>query len=315
MMKHLGLLAAMALCLSLSACGKKEESLEATRIDNPQAKEISTEEKQTRRRRTVSRPDCAVLDQPALLNIIFHPRRDPNAGTTDELDVFFPVAGGVRLGGRLHVAKKDSPVILFFHGNGEIASDYDDLAPLYTDMGVTLLVVSYRGYGKSGGEPTASDLLDDAMEVYRQTPKMLSERGGLDGSRLFLMGRSLGSAAASEIASLAGDEIDGLIIESGFASAVPFGVRIIEGAPEELKKGVSGFDNAEKIKRVAVPTLIIHGEVDMLVPVGNARTLHESSGAENKRLVIIPNAGHNDTLLRGRDIYFPAIRDLIFDQL
>ena len=57
-------------------------------------------------------------------------------------------------GGSLVVAAPDAPVILYFHGNGELASDYDMLAPLYTAKGITLLVADYRGYGRSGGTPT-----------------------------------------------------------------------------------------------------------------------------------------------------------------
>jgi alpha-beta hydrolase superfamily lysophospholipase len=74
------------------------------------------------------------------------------------------VEPGIVLGGRLYPAAPDSPAILFFHGNGEIAEDYDDIAPLYIQMGITLLVMDYRGYGTSG--LTASHLLSDAVAVF-----------------------------------------------------------------------------------------------------------------------------------------------------
>lgn len=314
-MKSLGLPVLVTFCLVLSACGKNEEPAEvkvevgAEKVTSPKQKGILPDE--GKGRRMVLRPDCALLDQPEALRTIFYPRRDPEPA--DELDIFFPVADGIRLGARLHIAEKDSPVILLFHGNGEIASDYDRDSILYKEMGVSLLVVDYRGYGKSDGFPTASALLDDATAVYRQVRHVLAERG-LDGSRLFIMGRSLGSAAAIEAASHAGDEIEGLIIESGFASALPFIKNKRGSLPDDLKGGADGFANAKKISRLDIPTLIIHGQADRLLPVGHGKKLYESCGGEQKRLVIIPNAGHNNLLHRGRDLYFSALREFIFGQ-
>ncbi len=228
-------------------------------------------------------------------------------------DIFFPVAAGLRLGGRLYIAEKDSPLILYFHGNGEIASDYDLSSASYTEIGVSLLVVDFRGYGKSGGYSTASFLLNDATAVYRQARDLLSERG-LDVSRLFIMGRSLGSAAAIEAAFHAGDDIDGLIIESGFASARPFIGGPAGPLPDKVKAGIAGFANAEKISHLNVPTLVIHGEADRLLPIEHGRKLYESCGGEQKKLVSIPNAGHNDLSSTGKALYFSAIREFIFGQ-
>lgn len=259
----------------------------------------------------MSRPDCSLLDQPAVLNTMFYPRRDFRPGGADDSDVMFPVADGVGVGGRLFTAGKDSPVVLLFHGNGEIASDYDGIAPAYIDMGISLLVADYRGYGRSEGSPTASALLDDAAVIYQSARGIIAERG-LESSRLFIMGRSLGSAAALEIASNAGDEIGGLIIESGFSSALRLVERLGGSIPEGAKEGARGFDNAEKMARVTVPTLIIHGEEDQLIPVDNGRTLYEACRVERKKLVIIPTAGHNDLLSYGPREYFGAIRELVF---
>jgi alpha-beta hydrolase superfamily lysophospholipase len=309
-------MAAMICGLLLISCDKKEEPVvqktEAT------TEEVRKETKATpakaipesfqQRKSLASRPDCLLLDRPDALKVIFYPRRDRHPERTDEFDVFIPVAEDVRLGGRLHVAQQDSPVILLFHGNGEIASDYDYESGFYKQIGVSILVVDYRGYGKSDGTPTASALLDDATVTYQQARGILSDRG-LNDSRLFIMGRSLGSAAALEAASHAGDAIDGMIIESGFASALPF----IQGPlSDDMKQGVAGFDNASKIKRLSIPALIIHGQADQLIPVRNAKLLYDNCGAEQKSLVVIPNAGHNDLIPRGKDLYFSAIRDFIF---
>ena len=254
-----------------------------------------------------------MLDRPEVSRVLFHPRRDPPQRPVPMRvrPVRIPVDKGVAVSGRLHRVNLTGPTMLFFHGNGEIASDYDGISPLYTGLGINLLVVDYRGYGSSDGQPTASHLLADAVKVYEQIGSLLVEHE-LKIKPLFVMGRSLGSAAALEIAGHAGGGIAGLVVESGFADTLPLlatlGLRWeLEGAGE-IK---NGFGNLDKIAQAHVPTLIIHGEGDRLIPVDNARALYEHSGAVDKRLVTIPSAGHNDLLFTGQEPYFEALRAFI----
>jgi len=160
-----------------------------------------------------------ILDRPEVTRQLFHPRREYSIGfsTPEVRQINIPVEPDVNLGGRLYPAGVDDPAVLFFHGNGEIASDYDHIAPHFTQIGVSLFVVDYRGYGRSDGRPLATTLLSDAVKVYHSTPGILAENN-LKPPKTFIMGRSLGSAAAIEIAVQAGAEINGLIIESGFSS-------------------------------------------------------------------------------------------------
>lgn len=258
-----------------------------------------------------------LLDRPEVSRVLFHLRRDlPGSVTPPGARlVRVQVQEGVSVGGRLYYADPEAPAILYFHGNGEIASDYDGIAPLYLQAGANLLVMDYRGYGLSDGRPTASLLLADAVTVYEKTASVLRQHGvlgehELSRERLFVMGRSLGSAAAIEIALHAGDEIAGLILESGFAHTLPLlatlGLRI-SGASEER----DGLGHLDKIAQISAPTLIIHGERDYLIPLENGRALYEHSGAADKRLVTIPRAGHNDLLFVGQRAYFEAIQAFV----
>jgi pimeloyl-ACP methyl ester carboxylesterase len=261
------------------------------------------------------------LDRPEVSRVLFHPRRDlPNRPLPPRArPVRIEVDKGVAISGRLHHAKPEGPTILFFHGNGEIASDYDAISPLYTGLGINLLVVDYRGYGLSDGEPSASHLLADAVTVYAKISPLLAEHG-LHRDQLFVMGRSLGSAAAVEIAVHAKNQIAGLIIESGFAYTMPLlatlGLRLELKRTDKTLDGSAehefGFGNPDKIARVLVPTLIIHGEADWLIPVENGHALYERAGTADKRLVTIPHAGHNDLLFAGQNTYFEAIRTFLF---
>src|SRR4030042_4957592 len=159
-----------------------------------------------------------VLDRPEILRAIFHPRREypPSPRVTGARALAIEGEPHVSLGARLFPASRQAPAILYWHGNGEIAADYDGLAPLYTQAGITLLVVDYRGYGTSDGSPTCSNLLSDAVTVFDAVQEIF-ERQALAPLRLYVMGRSLGSAAAIEVAAGAGDALNGLIVEGGVA--------------------------------------------------------------------------------------------------
>lgn len=253
-----------------------------------------------------------VLDQPQVLQVLFYPRREEEATfiPPSARPVAFEVKPGLTIGGRLYPAGVRAPAILFFHGNGEIAADYDDLAPLYTRQGITLLVVDYRGYGTSGGAPTAGHLLADAVAIFGQAGRVL-EDCGLTPPRLYAMGRSLGSAAAIEVALRAGRRLAGLIVESGFADTfgllARLGLRVV-GVEEEH----DGFGNAAKMEQIHTPTLVIHGRSDMLIPAGDGQELYRRCAATDKRLVLIPGAGHNDLMLVGVAAYFGAIRAFVW---
>jgi alpha-beta hydrolase superfamily lysophospholipase len=253
----------------------------------------------------------SILDDPRVLNVLFYPRKQMGLpfSTFDQRDILIETGEGITLGGRLYPAGEHAPAILYFHGNGEIAADYDDIAPLYQKESITLLVVDYRGYGRSQGSPTASSLLTDAVSSFTSLDGIISGNG-LSPTRLFAMGRSLGSAAAIEVAEHAGNRLAGLIIESGFAHTFALLSRLgvhIEDADEER----DGFGNLSKIKRLELPTLIIHGGEDMLIPPSEGRALYASCAAERKQLVIIPGAGHNDLMYRGREQYFHSIREFV----
>ena len=253
-----------------------------------------------------------MLDRPEVLSILFYPRRDFSSSHGEGHDVLVPVAENISIGGRLHIVDTDAPIVVLFHGNGEIASDYDGIWPLYEQIGVSLLIMDYRGYGKSDGTPTCSALLDDSMAIYKSLPYVLSKHG-LDKCRLFIMGRSLGSAAAIEIASHADNEIAGLIIESGFASSLRLIERLSGGSlSPQMREEASGFDNESKMERISIPTLIIHGEQDMIIPFSNGEILFQKCKSDKKQFVPIAGAGHNDLLYFGQDKYFSAIREFVF---
>lgn len=258
----------------------------------------------------VSEIDYGKLDRPEIVRFLFHPRteRETSVRRSETLEIMIPSQDGMLIGGRFHMAVKSSPNILFFHGNGEIVADYDDLGPLYNRMGIGFLAVDYRGYGRSTGHPSNTSMMRDAHTVFSFTERWLRNYGY--PGPLIVMGRSLGSASALEIAACYSTQIDGLIIESGFARTGPLlrllGFDMAEaGLTEE-----DGFRNLDKVKSFSKPTLVIHAERDHLIPLTEGQMLYTASPAREKHLLVIPEADHNDIFMRGLDEYLGAINHL-----
>jgi alpha-beta hydrolase superfamily lysophospholipase len=253
----------------------------------------------------------SLFDRPEILSFVFHPRKDIQEGylRPNWHDHAIGVEEGVTIGCRFYIAEQDAPNLLYFHGNGEIVSDHDNLAPIYNKRKINLFVADYRGYGTSTGTPTFSAMLKDAHILFDAFCEILSKQG-FTGS-LFLMGRSLGSASVIEIAYHDQDRLKGMVIESGFAD--PLGLFQRLGIPIgqwEMEKAVV-LSNIDKVQSITVPTLIIHGENDFIIPVDDGKELYNKSGSEGKRLLIIPGAGHNDLLFLGMEAYFQAIDDFV----
>lgn len=249
-----------------------------------------------------------VLDRPEVLSVLFYPRREVGVPrlVPGVHNVRVPVAPGVAVGGKIFAAGRGAPVVLYFHGNGEIASDYDSIADAYTRIGLTLFVVDYRGYGTSDGAPTATALMADAWACFEKTPEILAERK-IEAGALYVMGRSLGSAAAIEIASRAPDKIAGLIIESGFAYTFALIERIGFLQLPDAFENKDGFGNLDKIAKIKLRTLLLHGERDWLIPISDAEALYDASAADDKTFLRVPAAGHNDLMQVGFKAYFEAI--------
>ncbi|HOW82779.1 MAG TPA: alpha/beta hydrolase [Spirochaetota bacterium] len=256
--------------------------------------------------------DYSVFDRPEILLFLFHPRIEdgPVIGDKYLVNLAIPVDQGVSLGAKMFLAARESSTILFFHGNGEIVADYDDVGSLFMRMGINFLAVDYRGYGRSGGTPTVSAMMRDSHEVFRFCRKWLGDQGYT--GPLIVMGRSLGSAPALELASCYPAEIDGLIIESGFAYTVPLlGILGIDAGDYGIDEE-KGFLNAEKIKRYRGPTLVIHAERDHIIPFSDGEVLFASSAAEkdNKTFLKIPEANHNTIFVHGLEQYLKAVADI-----
>ncbi len=258
----------------------------------------------------LSKIDYSDYDRWEIARFVFYPRPEWTAlANPEDSDgvMLIPVENGIVVGSRFHrAADKTAPAILFFHGNGEIVADYDDIAGLFTEAGLHFYPVEYRGYGRSTGMPTITSMMRDSHVIFAHTLDWL-EKNGFTGP-LIVMGRSLGSASALELAAHYRDRIGGLIIESGFAYTGPLlqlmGVNLqMLGLTEE-----QGFRNIDKIAAYGGPTLVIHAEYDQIIPYSDGQALYERSPAAIKKLLKIPGANHNDIFFQGMKDYMETVR-------
>lgn len=259
--------------------------------------------------------DLSFLDQPQVLGVLFPVVYSPlylpgQLPPPDAPSYFIEVEEGIRINCGFWVKDKDYPSILYFHGNGETVADYQWIAPFYNQRGLNLFVADYRGYGLSEGRPTVSNMISDAHAIFKGFREIISKEGFKPS--LFLMGRSLGSLPAIELAFNYQEEIRGLIIESGTANNFrglwnSLGINQKEAVLNED----SLFLNKVKVRQVNRPTLIIHGEYDQIISVEDGKELYQNSGTEQKRLLIIPGADHNDIMMVDSPLYFSAIEELV----
>ncbi len=289
--------------------------------------------------------DYSAFDRPEVLGITFHPRNDWSPPPATARDYMIPVSREVSVSARFYptgpgttpgtpacgmtprtpghetappgdrtaaATRNGAPCILFFHGNGEVACDYDPVAPVYNRLGINLFVADYRGYGRSGGTPAFSSMVRDAHAVagfFLETMQLQEQSGPL-----FIMGRSLGAVSALEIAFHYAVNFSGIIVESGSANFLRVlshhGLALDPGRTAQVTTALPG-----ELALISMPALIIHGDQDTLVPPEEACRLYSGIGSMTKRLVIIAGAGHNDIMVSGAREYFTAVREFVENSL
>jgi fermentation-respiration switch protein FrsA (DUF1100 family) len=210
-------------------------------------------------------------------------RHDPTqAGLPAAQVVDLASADGTKLVAWHVPPQPGKPLIIYFHGN---AGGLDLRAARFrklTDDGTGLLALSYRGYGGSGGSPTETGLIADANAAYDFAVK------DVPASRIVVFGESLGTGVAVALASER--ETGGLILDAPFTSAADVGAAVYWFAPVHLFMR-DPFRSDRRIGKVRAPLLIIHGERDLIVPIGFGEKLFALAN-EPKRMQRFPQGGH-----------------------
>jgi fermentation-respiration switch protein FrsA (DUF1100 family) len=161
------------------------------------------------------------------------------------------------------------------------------------------LAISYRGYGGSTGSPTQKGLLHDAEAAYAA-----ARAKEYEGRRIVLMGESLGTGVATDMA--AAHEAAALVLDSPYFSALEIAAAHFSFFPVRWLMH-DQFRSDLAIGKIGVPLLIVHGEDDDIVPISSARRLFELAN-EPKTFIAVPGGAH---LVLGRQDVFWRVREWI----
>jgi alpha-beta hydrolase superfamily lysophospholipase len=233
----------------------------------------------------------SLLDHPVVARTIFFPRPTFAPPPSGAHDVMLEVERGVCLHARIHEDSRAVAVIVLFHGNGEVVSDYDTAASQFAQAGGALAVIDFRGYGRSEGTPSLRALVSDAPRALDALLAHLARAGG--SSPVVVMGRSLGSACATEVVRAVPASVAGVVFESGFSNLIALARRRGLNMTSISEEDLEVLCPLRKLARSQTPLLVLHGEEDTLIVPEEGRAVYEASGAADKRLVLIPQRGHN----------------------
>jgi len=184
-------------------------------------------------------------------------------------------------------------VLLFSHGNAEDLGHCGPFLSLCRQHGFGVFSYDYRGYGISGGKATERNTYQDIEAAYDYLTGAL----GVSPQRILIHGRSIGSGPSVYLAS--GKPAAGLIIEGGFSYAS----KVV--LPLALPLGP--YPNADRLRKVRLPILIIHGTQDSIIPFAHARELYAKAN-KPKHLLPVEGAGHNDLLQTAGAEYWDVLK-------
>jgi pimeloyl-ACP methyl ester carboxylesterase len=209
-------------------------------------------------------------------------------------ELYIPLSDGKKLhawffkhSAKEHGGKHPDRLVIVNHGNAGNISDRAGLADDLLQLGLSVLLYDYEGYGLSDGSPSIPKICRDGLAVYDYAHEKL----GYSPDRVVLYGESLGCAVACEVSKQRPS--CALILESGFSS-----LKTIAGEKLLLLRAYpTAFFPKPRLDNLAIlqaphpPLLLIHGELDTTVPASHSRYLFEKA-AEPKRLTILPHSEH-----------------------
>lgn len=213
-------------------------------------------------------------------------------------DIWLTASDGVKL----HcwwVGSRDAALAtLFLHGNAGNVTHRGAALREIAAAGSAVLIVDYRGYGKSEGSPSESGLYRDAQAGYDW---LLGK--GFPESRIIIHGESLGTAVAVELASR--KDCWGVVLEAPFSSAREVAAKVF---PFVGPMVMWGFDSMGRIDSVRAPLLVIHGDRDEVIDIELGRKLY-AAAREPKRMWVIPGGGHNNIVEAAGPEYARRLRE------
>lgn len=236
--------------------------------------------------------------------LVFFPEPYPNGDWTTPSgarDVFFTTSDGVKLHGWYSAVPDAGVTLIVFHGNAGNIAGRKDLFDAVSGLGMNVLMFDYRGFGRSEGAPDEEGVYRDARAAWDWLVK--DERR--NPRKFVFLGQSLGSAIAVELARE--KTCEKLILEAPLTSAADMAGKILPFPPVGWALPC-GFDSVSKVGQLDMPTLVVHGDRDSVVPFAQGKMLFERLGSKWKSFKAIASGEHNNLWGSHRDEYLEALR-------
>ncbi len=219
----------------------------------------------------------------------------------DYHDVSIKTSDGVTLHGWFIVGRP-SRVLLFFHGNAGNISHRLDSIRQFQNLGMSVFIIDYRGYGQSGGSTTEEGIYRDANAAWRY----LTEDRGMSSNDIVIFGRSLGASVASWLATQ--HQPLALIVESSFTSVPDIAQELYPWLPA---RWLSRFSHATRdyVRNVRCPILVTHSRDDEIIPFHHGEAIFAS--ANEPRTLLALRGTHNEAFLQDERAYIEGVRTFL----
>lgn len=245
---------------------------------------------------------AAYFGQRKLLYVPDRARTPPSAvGLKDVEEREIAMPDGTRLVTWYGRAKPGQPTILYFHGNGGSLRARAPRVERFMAEGWGIFMMTYRGYGGSGGSPTETDNIADAKRAFDALAAT-----GVNPGEIVLYGESLGSGVAVQVA--LEKRAAGLILDAPFTSTVDVAAKHYWYLPVAYAMH-DRYETKTHIGKVDIPVLVLHGRYDEVTPVEQGREVARLA-REPKRYVEFPNGHHTDLYINGNNA-LDAVREFI----
>ena len=187
-------------------------------------------------------------------------------GLADYKQLWITAADGVHLEAWYHPAQSGYPTIVYFHGNGGNLGGRAPYFRMLSDKGFGVIGLDYRGYGRSEGSPSEQGFYMDARAAIDYASKELSVKP----EQMIAYGESIGTGVAVQMATEY--PFQGLVLQSPFTSVLQLGKDSYPWLPVEILQ-LDRFDSLSKIGNIHSPLLVIHGAIDLIVPIKYGKQL------------------------------------------
>ena len=189
--------------------------------------------------------------------------------------------------------------VLLFHGNAGNISHRIDYAKMFYGLGYNTLLVDYRGYGDSTGEPSEQGTYRDATASWQ----WLTVTRGVKAMDIVIFGESLGAGIATWLAAQQAPRV--LILASTFTSIPDVAAQVYPWLPVRWISRIR-YNNLANLQKIRVPLLIAHSPADDLIPYAHGRRLFEA--AKEPKTFLELSGGHNQGFVYAREDWVNAVR-------